>query len=190
MRKKSNPPETDTLDEAEFFKQAMRGTQPIADDNRRHSRATAPKPQLRPKPSAEERLFEGLLDKESGPQDIVAGEGLAFRRPGLQDRLVKKLRRGQFPREEELDLHGLTVDQARVALADFLAHCQRRQFRCVRIIHGKGLRSGERGPVLKSYLGGWLKGYEEVLALCSAQRNEGGSGAVYVLLRNPARLSD
>ncbi len=129
-------------------------------------------------------MLEDLLDKEKLTSDLAPGETLEYRRPGLQDRLLRKLRRGQFPREDELDLHGLTVDQARIALANFLVRCQLRQHRCIRIIHGKGLRSGERGPVLKTYLRSWLESHESVMAVCPAQRNEGGTGAVYVLLRN------
>ena len=85
--------------------------------------------------------------------------------------------------QDELDLHGLTVEEARPALGEFLARCVRRGLRCVRVIHGKGLRSRNREPVLKRRVAGWLMHREDVLAFCQARGPDGGGGAVVVLLR-------
>lgn len=95
------------------------------------------------------------------------------------------LRRGYLEIGAELDLHGLTVRYAREDLNRFLAACNQRGIRCARIIHGKGYGSEGRQPVLKQKLNLWLRQREEVLAFTSAPRHDGGTGAAYVLLRNP-----
>jgi DNA-nicking Smr family endonuclease len=87
----------------------------------------------------------------------------------------------------ELDLHGLTAAHAQAILREFLADCRLRRVRCARIIHGKGARSPDRQPVLKRKLNYWLRLRPEVLAFCSTPRHDGGTGALYVLLRNPAK---
>jgi DNA-nicking Smr family endonuclease len=113
-----------------------------------------------------------------------AGESLYFARPGLQQRLLQRLRRGQLPSEAELDLHGLTVAEAHYAITRFLSSCGEQGIRSVRIIHGKGYGSRERAPVLKSRLNHWLRERPEVLAFCSSRPDQGGTGAVNVLLRS------
>jgi len=115
--------------------------------------------------------------------DEVTGEGiLSFHRAGVREQVVRRLRRGLYPIEGELDLHGLTQMAARDRLADFLAG-SRGAYRCVRIIHGKGYRSGARGPVLKTAVNLWLRRHMDVMAFVSARAIDGGTGAVYVLLR-------
>jgi DNA-nicking Smr family endonuclease len=84
----------------------------------------------------------------------------------------------------ELDLHGMTSELARSALREFMAECRRRDHRCVRIIHGKGRGSSNRGPVLKGKVNRWLRQRDDVLAFCSARPVDGGTGALYVLLRH------
>ena len=96
------------------------------------------------------------------------------------------LERGAIEVGLEVDLHGLSVELARRTLAEFLAECRHRRVRCARIIHGKG-RGSEHQPVLKQKVNYWLRLYDEVLAFCSATRRDGGTGACYVLLRNPAK---
>jgi DNA-nicking Smr family endonuclease len=96
---------------------------------------------------------------------------------------MRRLRRGLFPIDDELDLHGLSQAAARNHLADFLARSRDGGCRCVRIIHGKGYRSGARGPVLKAAVNLWLRRHLDVLAFVSARAIDGGAGAVYVLLR-------
>lgn len=119
-------------------------------------------------------------DNPLGPE---LGEALAYARPGLQQKTLRRLRRGEFSVMAELDLHGQTVEPARRLLADFLNECQRRQLGCVRVIHGKGRRSSNAGPVLKGQVDRWLRQRDEVLAFCSARPVDGGTGALYVLLR-------
>ncbi len=112
-----------------------------------------------------------------------------FRRPGLGADLVSKLRRGHWAVQAELDLHWHTTDQAHAALVLFLAEAISHGWRCVRVIHGKGLSSPNREPVLKGKVRRWLTHRNEVLAYCEAPRHSGGSGAVLVLLMAPSASS-
>jgi DNA-nicking Smr family endonuclease len=117
-------------------------------------------------------------------EDAITGnETLSFQRAGVRIQTVRRLRRGLYPIESELDLHGLSQTAARQQLADFIAQSRGAGCRCVRIIHGKGYRSGARGPVLKVAVNLWLRRHLDVMAFVSARAIDGGSGAVYVLLR-------
>jgi len=113
----------------------------------------------------------------------LAGDELLFKRPGIQDQLFQKLRRGKLSMERELDLHGMTSKEAQAALDRFLGHCRQQQIRCVRIIHGKGRGSRDGRPVIKNQLNQWLRNIPQVLAFCPARAHDGGTGAVYVLLK-------
>ena len=104
-------------------------------------------------------------------------------RSGLGSDILGKLRRGHWVVQSVIDLHGMTVDEARDALADFLLEARNRGLRCVRVIHGKGLTSPNREPVLKGKVRRWLSQWDDVLAYCEAARHAGGAGAVIVLLR-------
>ena len=106
-----------------------------------------------------------------------------FVRAGLQQKQLRRLRRGQLPIAAEADLHGMRIREARLLLEEFLHDCRQRDFRCVRVIHGKGLRSRDGHAVLKWEVDRWLRGHDGVMAFCTAQPRDGGSGAVYVLLR-------
>jgi len=117
------------------------------------------------------------------PEDFESGDTLSYRGEGIQDSVWKKLRRGQFRLQAECDLHGLNRDDARLEISRFLAQCADQDRRCVRIIHGKGNGSPNSGPVIKRALDGWLRKRKDVLAFCSARLHDGGTGAVYVLLR-------
>jgi DNA-nicking Smr family endonuclease len=121
------------------------------------------------------------------PHAPRAGTGaaldLSFQRAGVRTQVMRRLRRGQIPIEAELDLHGLQQLAARAQLAQFLAHSRDTGRRCLRVIHGKGHRSGTRGPVLKTAVDLWLRRHPDVLAFSSARAIDGGTGALYVLLR-------
>ncbi|MGH9466509.1 MAG: Smr/MutS family protein, partial [Terriglobales bacterium] len=124
-----------------------------------------------------------LVDSLNGSPDRsepLTGDGLFYAKAGVQERVLRKLRRGHYSIGAELDLHGLRSEAARLALAEFLHAVRGNRVRCVRIIHGKGYRSGPRGPVLKQKLNGWLRQRAEVLAFRSARPADGGTGAVYV----------
>ncbi len=143
-----------------------------------------PIPRPRPLESPEDECQIALSESEVKTYDY-----LFFARPGLQRRVLAELQRGAFAIELEVDLHGLKVEHARQVLAEFLADCRRRRVRCALIIHGKGQRSEGAVPVLKAKINYWLRLSNQVLAFCSATQRDGGTGAVYVLLRNPAQAN-
>ena len=126
-------------------------------------------------------LDTSIADAPEPKADAAAA--LSFRRPGVRIQVLRRLRRGLFPIEDQLDLHGLTQTAARDYLVEFIAQNRNAGHRCVRIIHGKGYRSGARGPILKIAVNSWLKQHGDVMAFTSARSIDGGTGAVYVLLR-------
>jgi DNA-nicking Smr family endonuclease len=171
------PPE----DEDEF-RRAVAGAQPLAAPRKVvHQRRPAPVPRQRMK---DERA---VLDESLGPLSIDdaldSGTELTYLATGLQRDVLRKLRRGFWVVEDELDLHGMNRHSAAVAVPDFLKAAKKRHARCVRIVHGKGLGSPRREPVLKGLLRKWLL-REEVLAFSQAPAAQGGSGAVLVLLKS------
>jgi DNA-nicking Smr family endonuclease len=113
-------------------------------------------------------------------------DALSYRRPGVGPDVLRKLRRGEWVIQAEIDLHGLRVDEARTALGSFLREAIKRGLRCARVVHGKGLGSKDRTPVLKNKVRGWLMQRDEVIAFCQARPAEGGAGALVVLLRPAA----
>jgi DNA-nicking Smr family endonuclease len=151
-----------------------------------------PKPFItkRPKPPArarfkradEAQVLRDSLEVESLQGILDNGDHLNYCREGVSEQILRKLRRGRYSLQAEVDLHGLTVAKARVELNDFLAECRRERLSCVRVIHGKGLRSGNGGPVLKFKVALWLKLANYVIAYTSARPVDGGTGALYVLL--------
>lgn len=114
---------------------------------------------------------------------LEGGDELAFLRSGLPRTLLRDLRRGRWVMQDELDLHGMSREEARQVLGEFLAESLAQDHRCLRIVHGKGLRSPGREPVLKELVRSWLAQRSEVLAYCQARAADGGGGAVTVLLR-------
>lgn len=164
-----------------LFREHVQDAKPVRHDLIAHERRKPPPiPRPRPPELPEEQGIQLLSESE-----VETHEFLLFTRPGVQRRLMAELQRGGIDVGLELDLHGLRAEQARGLLAEFLAECGRRHIRCALIVHGKGYRSADRQPVLKQKVNYWLRLHEEVLAFCSATRRDGGTGAVYVLLRNP-----
>ncbi|MCP5221483.1 MAG: Smr/MutS family protein [Zoogloeaceae bacterium] len=165
------------------------GTQPIKPANR--ADIATPPPVAAPRLSeADEQaaLRESMEAPLSFEDRLDMGDEAVFLRPGLPRRVLTDLRRGRWVVQGEIDLHGLTRDEARAALAEFLAGALRRGQRCVRVVHGKGLRSPGKVGILKQLSKGWLSQREEILAFCQARANEGGSGALRVLLRAPDKI--
>ncbi|MGQ0586812.1 MAG: Smr/MutS family protein [Gammaproteobacteria bacterium] len=169
----------DPDDDSGLFRAAVKDVKPLKPGGRRppEPRRPAPRPLQH---EADER--EALRESREGPLPDV-GDELLYRGAGIQDAVFRRLRRGTYRVGAVLDLHGLRWDEARPEMTRFLAASRDAGARCVRIIHGKGLRSKGDGPVLKQRLDGWLRQRSEVLAFCSARREDGGTGAVYVLLR-------
>ena len=167
--------------DAEVFREAMNGVKPI--------KARALVPPLKRKPPAKARFTAAdramvLVESLQGPLGEITdtGDEIAFRRDGVQDSVMRKLKRGEYRVEDVCDLHGLRVDEAKAALREFLAEALARNLRCVRVIHGKGMNSGPRGPVIKTAVNMILRKTAPVLAFTSARRVDGGTGAINVLL--------
>jgi DNA-nicking Smr family endonuclease len=167
--------------DAELFRDAVRGAKPL-----KRTRDVAPRP--KPPPRARfTRADEAAVLEESlrfAPGELAAeiGDELQFHRSGVSETLVRQLRRGAFRVDREIDLHGLNLRDAHAALAAFLSAAVARDARCVRIVHGKGRRSGPRGPVLKNMVSTVLRKTQAVVAFASARPVDGGTGALYVLL--------
>jgi len=131
----------------------------------------------------EMHVIAETLEPAAFDANLEQGDELTYSRPGVQQSVMKKLRRGQLSIEAELDLHRLTSEQAHAELMDFIVRCQRQHIRCIRVIHGKGLSSKDQIPVLKNRVNKWLRQWDNVLAFCSARHFDGGHGALYVLLK-------
>lgn len=168
------------------FRAAMNGVRRLP------ARDTAVAP---PKPRAEARFAradqrevrsESLLPP-ADPALLDTGEELYFRRPGVREEVLRRLRRGCFAVAAEIDLHGLGRHAAHEALRDFITEAAASGLGCVRVIHGKGRGSGQRGPILKHVVNHWLRRMDDVIAFASARPADGGTGAAYVLLA-PGRL--
>ncbi len=175
-------------DGALLFRRAVADAVPLPPSDRAERARPRPKPIARQRHADERQV---LIDALSDPWDweaaVSTGEELFFSRPGVPAAALRKLRRGGWVIQGELDLHGHTGDEARVALAAFLNRCMREDRRCVRIIHGKGHGSKNRLPVLKNKVRHWLTQREDVLAFCQARTVDGGAGAVVVLLKSSTR---
>ena len=170
----------DDAEDTELFQQAMRGVTPLKPDNRVRHRPAPKKPRQRQHDdmtgNPAQRFSTDVLDE-------TCPDHLYFERAGgIQKSVIKKLRSGKLPVDSVLDLHGLTIEQARLQLIDFIEECRQFDYRHVLIVHGKGFRSRDK-PVIKPMVNRWLQQADEVLAFCSAQPKDGGTGAVYVLLR-------
>jgi DNA-nicking Smr family endonuclease len=181
----SLPPVPD--EDVALFREAVGDVLPLRPSGRR----LPPFKRLKPIPllsmqDDQQVLVDSLSDHIPWAEAMETGEELAFLRPGLARQTLRRLRGGHWIIQAELDLHGHTSDEARLRLAEFLNQCKKRGLRCIRIIHGKGLRSKNKEPVLKIKVKNWLIQREEVLAFCQARPADGGSGAALVLLKAAA----
>jgi DNA-nicking Smr family endonuclease len=175
-------PEDLDPEERAAFREAVADVQPL-DSNRAVPERPAPEPVAT---SRQQETEQARLDLASGAADPVpaeTGEEVFWCRDGLQRRVKRRLRTGQIPVEAAIDLHGLRVEEARDALGTFLHRALGRGSRCVRVVHGKGLRSPGGEGVLRHKVQRWLARREEVLAFASCLPQDGGNGAVYVLLK-------
>jgi DNA-nicking Smr family endonuclease len=175
-------------DDAALFREAMQDVKPLAETGKVDNAQPKPKPTPRPATPSSHILEDNLSDNYL--LEMAEGDEWSFARPGLKRHDLRKLRRGHWHIQDELDLHGLTREIARRTLALFLDNCVQQGHRCVRIIHGRGLSSKDRQPVLKILIGNWLTQRAEVLAFCQARREHGGGGAVLVLLKNLVNKTD
>lgn len=177
----TDPIEPPADDDLHAFRRAVADVRPLPQKPRATARPR-PRPHARFSRAEREEVLRDSLVVPSDPAELDTGEHLSFRRPNVREEVLRKLKRGQFALEAEIDLHGLGRHAAHEALRQFLNDSVRRGLRCVRVIHGKGLRSGPGGPVLKHVVNNWLRRIEDVAAFASARPVDGGTGAVYVLL--------
>lgn len=166
-----------------LFKAAVKDARPLNTDRIHHQ---PPKPKPIPQQfirDERQALVDSLSDGFFPADELESGEELLYLREGQSPAVLTKLRRGHWVVQANLDLHGMISDEARTMVASFLAECKKRGIRCVRIVHGKGLGSRNKEPILKHKVRHWLMQKDEVIAYAQARANDGGSGAVIVLLK-------
>ena len=174
-------------DDFSLFKAEVRGVKPI-----RHDRAEVGKPKADRQKLAGLRhaatvrsdkalVIDGMSDQFV--IDVGAEDELMWRRDGVQEGQLRKLKLGQIPFEGSLDLHGMTVEKARETLWDFIAEATKLEVRCVRVTHGKAARLDGKRPMIKSHVNTWLRQHPQVLGFASCNARHGGTGAVYVMLK-------
>ncbi|MBL0727789.1 Smr/MutS family protein [Piscinibacter sp. HJYY11] len=170
--------------ERELFAITVGPVQPLRPTGRARQARALPSPEPRQRQRDErEALRESLSDEFNVDTLLETDETLSFRRPEIGLDVVRKLRRGGWAIQGQIDLHGLRRDPARVKLNAFIRDAAEQGLRCVRVVHGKGLGSPGREPVLKARVRSWLVQKNEVLAFVQARPAEGGSGALVVLLK-------
>jgi DNA-nicking Smr family endonuclease len=170
-------------EDLKLFRTAVKDARPLK-SLRVHHIAPKPKPVAKQFLRDERQaLLDSLSDDYIPAYELESGEELLYLREGHSPDILSKLRRGHWVVQAAIDLHGLVADEARLYVAEFLTSCKKRGVRCVRIIHGKGLGSKNREPVLKHKLRGWLMQRDEVIAYAQARQTDDGSGAVIVLLK-------
>lgn len=177
------PPDQAPEDDAELFRAAIGADRGKV---RALPEAALPPTQPKPLPSAKMARRDEDAAREEFRHAVVAaleaGDVLSHRRDSVPPHVLKKLARGEYAAQEELDLHGLPARSAEALLREFLRDCRTHGVGCVRIVHGKGLHSGERLPVLKNLVDRVLRQRADVLAFHSPPAAQGGAGAVLALL--------
>ena len=175
--------EAQRLAEANVFREAVADVRPLPKVRLPSLGASKVAPVARQRAADESAALEQSMSDDIDIDSLLdTDEQLSFRRPGIGPDVVRRLRKGDWTIKAQIDLHGLRVDEARSALVEFLQSATRNDQRCVRVIHGKGLGSLNREPVLKGKVLKWLVQRHDVLAFCQARPNDGGAGALVVLL--------
>lgn len=169
-------------DDINLFRDTVGPVEPVKDDKVLSFRAK-PEPVPFMSQMEDRKVINELLDGNMNPAELETGDELLFKRPGIQHKNFQKLRSGGFSIEAQIDLHGMTVETAEKSLSIFLLECRNRNRKCVKIIHGKGIGSKGGKPVIKNKVNIWLQRRNDVLAFCSARPIDGGTGAIYVLLK-------
>ena len=164
--------------DSDLFRQSLEGVTPLKPSGRLIPTVTPRKTPLRSTPTP-------TIAADNLSDHVASDEAISeYLSNGLNRMTLRKLRRGEWPPQDSLDLHGLNSDAARKLLVDFLHHAAQNKFRCVNVIHGKGWRSEGREGILKVLTRHWLTQHPQVLAFCEAPQNAGGGGAVWVLLKS------
>ena len=175
---KKNPPLND--DDTDLFHEMMEGVKPLSQEKIDPDSAPKTRKIKRPLTEPKQRAVFGELDYAP---TVGADEPLSFARDGVQQKVMSKLKKGLFPIESKIDLHGSTVNEAGAKLQHAINVAVNNQQRCVLVVHGRGKGSFDNKPAIKTHVNQWLRNSANVLAFCSAQSHHGGTGAVYVLLK-------
>ena len=170
-------------DDMALFREAVGDVRSVEND-----RVAPPEPRQRvptkhSREADDRSVMDSLLDELSEADLLETGEHLAYTQAGVQRAVLRKLKSGRYSIQSEIDLHGLTLAEAKTELGEFIKAAQERRHLCVRVIHGKGRKTAESAPRLKPAVNQWLQRHKQVLAFCSARANDGGTGVVYVLLK-------
>lgn len=169
-----------SAEDSALFKQTVGKVKKIATNTLLLTKGERPKPYPKPAVFGDTNNFEGDID---GIESLSHEDSLNFIAPGLQKKVLRRLRNGYFGLDAMIDLHGLSSQNAQHKLLQFLAMSVGRGFRCVHIVHGKGHHSPDNLPILKNNINIWLRQHKMVQAFCSTLPKDGGTGAVFVLLK-------
>jgi DNA-nicking Smr family endonuclease len=170
--------------ERNLFQRAAGKVEPLRQHGRVHHVPEPPAPIPAQRQLDDQRVLQEAISDEFDASTLLeVDDAMSFRRPGIGIDVARRLRRGEWSIQSEIDLHGLRREEAREALSTFLREAVRQGLRCVRVVHGKGLGSPGKTPVLKGKVHSWLVQKNEVLAFVQARGDEGGAGAVVVLLK-------
>jgi len=170
--------------EADLFRRSIGEVTPLSSQDTIVVQTPRPLPIPRQHLADEQAALQESLSDEFTIETLLdTDEDLSYARQGIGQDVLRKMRRGHWVIQGQLDLHGLRSDEAREALGEFLRASVKRGWRCVRVIHGKGLGSVNKEPVLKRKVRNWLVQKDEVIAFCQARAADGGAGALIVLLR-------
>lgn len=176
--------EKESRRDADLFRRSIGDVAPLASSGKAEHGLPRPLPIPRQRLADEQAALEESLSDEFNVDTLLdTDHELSYARSGIGSDVLRRLRRGEWVIQAQLDLHGMRREEAREALAEFLRNAVKRGMRCVRVIHGKGLGSVNKEPVLKSKVRSWLVQKEEVIAFCQARAADGGSGALVVLLK-------
>jgi DNA-nicking Smr family endonuclease len=172
-----------TDDDDDLFRKAVADARPLRPPERASQEKRKPRPKARFSRADEASALQESMAAGVDELHTHSGDSLRFHRPHVGKRTMRKLARGGYSVQAEIDLHGMTVAEAQPRLQDFIENSARSGRLCVRVVHGKGLGSGHRGPILKQKVNRWLRRWDPVLAFVSTRQVDGGTGAVYVLLQ-------
>ena len=169
--------------EKNLFTRAIGKVAPLPANNKAHLPSPPREPVATQLKKDEAQVIQDSLSDEFDVSTLLdTDDALSFRRPTVGPEVTRKLRKGDWAIQREIDLHGLRSDEARLALTTFIRDAHKHGIRCVRVVHGKGLGSPGKTPVLKSKVHSWLVQKNQVMAFVQAKPAEGGAGALVVLL--------
>ena len=172
--------------EKDLFREAVKNVKPLKIKSKTidtSSKKPKPKPIAKKSIDDERQVLLDALSDEYIFDDVESEEGLLFLRSGHSPEILKKLKKGYWVVQGSIDLHGMISQEAKSYIVDFIQDCKKRHIRCIRIIHGKGIGSKNKEPVLRKKVKNWLAQKDEVIAYAQAPKHDGGSGAVIVLLK-------